>query len=354
MKDSSYLRRIQLTGGSTYIVSLPKNWVKAVGIKRGEYVQLIPQPDMSLLIVPRVEGEEEELSEVLIDASLAENPEDIARELIACYLAGYDIIHLKLGRKAAEHRTYIKNIMRRKLVGLEIINEEANYMTARCLLGHVEFPVKDALNRMRIMALSMHKDAITALREKNISLANDVAQRDDEVDRLYFFVVRQLKMATQKRFIIEEIGLTSLRDCLGYRLVAKSIERIADHAARIAQTIPSMEYESIPDEIITPIMNMSMLSTETCQNAMKALYQLNIKKANQAIAEITRIIELEKKLIKLILETKLHITTIIGLRLTLESIRRTAEYGADIAEIAINLAKSYKLYINPDYDKIII
>ncbi|RLI17719.1 phosphate uptake regulator PhoU [Candidatus Bathyarchaeota archaeon] len=339
MKGPSQLRKVQLTGGSTYVVSLPKNWAKAAGIKPGDYVQLIPQPDTSLLIVPGEGKKREELSEALIDASLAENPEDTARELIACYLVGYDIIRLRFGRKAAEHRIYIKDVMRRKLVGVEIIDEAANYMTIRCLLGHVEFPVKDALSRMHIMALSMHKDAITALRERNISLAHDVAQRDDEVDRLYFFVVRQLKMATQKRFIIEEIGLTSLRDCLGYRLVAKSLERIADHAARIAQTIPTMEYQSIPDDIMAPITSMSTLSAEICQNAMKALYQLSIKKANQAIAGIAQLTELEEKVIKLILESKLHITTVVGLRLTLESIRRAAEYGADIAEIAINLTK---------------
>ncbi len=339
MKGSSQLRKVQLTGGSTYVVSLPKNWARVAGIKPGDYVQLILQPDMSLLIVPGEGKKKEELSEVLIDASLAENPEDIAREFIACYLVGYDIVRLRLGRKAAELRTYIKNVMRHKLVGVEIIAESANYMAARCLLGHVEFPVKDALSRMHTMALSMHKDAIVALRERDISLAHDVVQRDDEIDRLYFFVVRQLKMVVEKRFMIEEMGLKSLRDCLGYRLVAKSIERIADHAARMAQTITTMEYQSIPDGIMALTTNMSALSTEICQNAMKALYQLNTKKANQAIAETAQITELEEKAIKLILETKLHITVVIGLRLILESIRRAAEYGADIAEIAINLTK---------------
>jgi len=339
MKNSPQLRKVQLTGGSTYVVSLPKNWAKAVGIEPGDYVQLIPQRDMSLLIVPEEGKKKEGLSEVLIDVSLAENPEDVVREFIACYLVGYDIIHLSLGKKATDYRIYIKDVMRRKLVGVEIIDESTNHMTARCLIGHVDFPVKDALNRMHIMALSMHEDAITALKERDVFLARDVVQRDDEVDRLYFFVVRQLKMATEKRFIVEEIGLSSLRDCLGYRLVAKSIERIADHATRIAKTIPTMEYQSIPDNIITLIIQMSVISTDICQNAMKALYQLSVKKANQAIQRTTQVIKLEETAIKLILETKLHITTVIGLRLILESIRRVAEYGADMAEIAINLTR---------------
>ena len=64
MKAPLQLRKVQLTGGSTYAVSLPKNWAKAAGIKPGDHVQLIPQPDMSLLIVPGKAKKGEELSEV--------------------------------------------------------------------------------------------------------------------------------------------------------------------------------------------------------------------------------------------------------------------------------------------------
>ena len=339
MKTTAQLRRVQLTGGSTYIVSLPKNWAEDSGLKPGDYVRLIPQPDNSLLLVPGKEKREERRSEFLIDAFQTPDPENIARELIACYLVGYDIIHLRFGRKSSEHRAYIKDVIKRKLVGVEIIDESAHHLTAHCLLGHIEFPVKDALSRMHVMALSMHKDAVAALKERDLPLAHDVTQRDDEVDRLYFFAVRQLKLAIENRLMINEIGLTSPRDCMGYRLVAKSIERIADHAARMAQTIPTMKYQSIPSNIVALITNMSTLSREICQEAMKALYQLDTKRANQSIAKIAQITELEGRTIKLILEAKLHATTTIGLRLILESIRRSAEYGADIAEISINLAK---------------
>ncbi len=335
---SVLLRKIQLTGGSTYIVSLPKNWARRIGIKPGDHVQIIPQPDMSLLIIPKEEKRKEEPSEALIDASTVEKPEDVAREFIACYLVGFDIIRLRFGQKATEYRVYIKDIIRRKLIGVETIEESANYMATRCLLGHVEFPVKDALSRMHILSESMHKDAATALKNGDFSLANDVAQRDDEVDRLYFFVVRQLKMAVQNRFMMEEVGLSTMRDCIGYRLIAKSIERIADHATRIGRVIPTMKYP-IVDKIIVPILRMSNTSTNVCQKAMKTVFQLNIRKANQTITKTDEVTQLEKEMIEQILRAKLSVRTIIGLRLILESIRRTAEYGADIAEIAINLAK---------------
>ena len=340
MKPDAQLRKIQLTGGSTYIVSLPKSWVKSVGLKSGDYVQVIPQPDESLLIVPReIRKKEEGLSEVFIDASSVDSPEGVVRELIACYLVGYDVIRVKLGRKAAKYRTRIKNAMKCKLIGAETMEESADYMVIRCLLGWMEYPVKDALNRMYIMALSMHEDAMKALKDGNLSLAKDVVQRDDEVDRLYFFIVRQLKMAVENKFMLEKIGFSDARDCLGYRLIAKSIERIADHASRMAQIIPAIDRDSINNEIIALMSKMSDISVNVCQNAMKALYQLNIKQANQAIVKSNEIIKLEKEIIERILHTKLSIMTTIGLRLILESIRRIAEYGTDIAEIAMNLAK---------------
>ena len=59
-------RKVQITGGNTYIVSLPKKWVKAAGIKSGDSLRIIPQRDGTLVIEPETgqtlnEGEEGEL-----------------------------------------------------------------------------------------------------------------------------------------------------------------------------------------------------------------------------------------------------------------------------------------------------
>ena len=61
-----------------------------MGLKPGDYVQLIPQPDDSLLLVAGRKTNEP--LEARIEASPDDRPEEMARELIACYLAGYDMI----------------------------------------------------------------------------------------------------------------------------------------------------------------------------------------------------------------------------------------------------------------------
>src|SRR5207247_1928530 len=73
------------------------------------------------------------------------------------------------------------------------------------------------------------------------ALAEEIIRRDEEVDRFYLFIIRQLTMAVLNRSLILEIGLADPRDCLVYRVVSKSLERIADHATTIAKMSASIE-----------------------------------------------------------------------------------------------------------------
>jgi len=336
MKQGIQLRKVQLTGGSTYIISLPKEWASDVGIKPGDYIQVIPQPDQTLLLVP---GEKvEEKSEALIDAVSAKSPEEVVREFIACYLTGYDVIRLKFGKRVDEYKAHLKDVMRSKLIGLETIEESTNQMVVKCFLGYMDFPIKDALRRIHSMTLSMCLDAIRSLKNRDKSLAKDVVQRDDEIDRLYLFMVRGLKLAVQNRIIMRQMGLMSPRECLGYRLIVKSIERIADHAARIAGIILSLDLSRINSDLVKDISSIAEKSYAIYQDAVNSLYKLDIKQANDSIMRVKELSGLEEDLAGRIFKLRLDVETITGLRLILESLKRIAEYAADIAEIVINLA----------------
>jgi len=329
------LRKIQLTGGSTYAISLPKKWANAAGLEPRDQVALIPQADMSLLIVPRGDLKPQEVSRAIIDGSKHASPDAILRDFIAHYLVGYDIIRVKL--KDAGQRSVIKDYVRRRLIGVEIMEESAGEMVAQCLLGHTELPMRRALNRMHVLMSFMLKDAIDALKNRDRALAQEIIKRDDEVDRLYFFIVRQLKEAVFNRALIEEIGLSNPRDCLGYRLIVKSLERSADHAARIANVVPTI-LASIDSKIIEEIVSMGSLAQEIHESAMNALYEYSADQINESMAKISRVKDLEDEIIEHLLKLRIEAQTMLGVRLILESIRRVAEYGTDIAEIAINLS----------------
>ena len=329
------LRKVQITGGATYVISLPKKWVKAAGLKPKDQVALIPQADMSLLIVPKGELKPKEVSEAIIEASAEAGLEAVIRDFIAHYLVGYDVIRVKL--RNVRYRDLLKNSIRQKLIGVEIMEESADEIVAQCLLGHVELPLRRALDRMHVLMLFMLKDAMKALVSNDKDLAVEIVERDDEVDRLYFFVVRQLKAAVYNRMLIEEMGLSNPRDCLGYRLIVKSIERSADHAARIASVIPTLPAQS-NNKMMEKIVKMSSIAQEIHECSVKTLYKYDPNLINESMKKIEQVISLEDEIIEQLLRLKIEARTMLGIRLILESVRRIAEYGTDIAEISINLA----------------
>ena len=335
MEKPVELRKVQITGGSTYVISLPKKWVNTVDLKPKDQVALIPQADMSLLLVPRERVRPKEISEAMLDGSAMTSPKDIITDFIAHYLVGCDIIRVKL--KNARHRSLLRDSIRQKLIGVEIMEESADEIVAQCLLGYVELPLNSALRRMHILMAFMFKDAIEALKNNDQALAEEVVRRDDEVDRLYLFIVRQLKAAVSNRSLIEEIGLSNQRDCLGYRLIVKSVERSADHAARIAREISTLA-TPLNSEAIEGLISMSVLAHEIQEDSMKALYKYDARSVQESMAKINQVIKLEEEIIEQLLKPRIEARTMLGVRLILESIRRIAEYGTDIAEIAINLS----------------
>jgi phosphate uptake regulator len=330
------IRKIQITGGNSYVVSLPKAWVNDAGLKAKDAVLVMPQADMSLLVIPKNDLRKETKSEALLEMPDSTDRDTALRTFISYYLAGYDVIRLRIAGSGSGLRSHLKEAIRRKLIGIEIVEETSNGITTQCLSGYSDLPLKKAIERMAIIASGMVEDAVTALQGGDLGLAREVGDRDDEVDRFYHFIVRQLNMAVRNRAIIEEVGLVAARDCLGYRLAVKSIERVADHAASIARLVPSLRAEAL-GKVAKDIAKMSEHSQKVLAQAVRALVDLDTRKANEAISLTKKVTEMDEKMTGELLRPGMDASTVGWFRLVLESVRRVAEYGSDIAEIAVDL-----------------
>lgn len=308
-----------------------------VGLKAKDPVAVMVQPDSSLLIVPRRDIRASPKSEATL-AAQGLDKDFLLRHFISYYLAGYDTIRIAIGRTDSSLRGFIREGIRRKLVGVEIIEESSDGILTQCLSGYVDLPLKKALERMAIIAGGMLSDSVGVLRDGGKEMAKEVIERDDEVDRFYHFLLRQLNIAVRDRSIIQEIGLGSTRDCLGYRLVVKSVERVADHAAGIAAQAESLR--SLPEAAVKKIEEMTSLSRKVFDSSIAALLRLDGKLAEDAIARSKEVIQVEEKVSGEVLAPRMNGSQVASTKLMLESIRRTAEYGSDIAEIAIDLTVS--------------
>jgi phosphate uptake regulator len=131
------------------------------------------------------------------------------------------------------------------------------------------------------------------------------------------------------------MGLVKPRDCLGYRLIVKSVERAADHAANIAADVLEMK-EPVDKGVVAKITNMSNFALEVLDDACLSLFKRDYEEAERAIEKLKRIDELEKQVIRNS-NTLTNVSELSRIKFITENLRRIAEYASDIAEIVLNM-----------------
>ncbi|MCW4024999.1 MAG: phosphate uptake regulator PhoU [Candidatus Bathyarchaeota archaeon] len=336
-KQDEETRKIQFTGGSTYIISLPKKWIASNQLKKGSFIKLREEQGGLLTIGPPAAAVQKKTGEVVIKVSASDSTEMITRKIIAVYLAGHNTLQIRPVKPdkqalSTKQRYEIKNFVRRMLVGTEIVTDTSHQLSLQVLLSYPELTVQSALRRMSIIATSMHKEALSGLKTNDYQLAKEIISTDNEVDRFNLYVNRLLKLAIQNPRVSKEIGLENDRDCLSYRLVTTSVERTADHAVKIAENILVLKKGLNPD-VLEKIDKMGNIAITMFTIAMEALFRQDYNMAEKIMENINEVVSLEHDAIS----AQVDIEDVATLRLIIESIRRTAEYSCDIAEIVLNL-----------------
>lgn len=336
-------RKLQYTGGSSYIVSLPKKWIQELGLKQGDHVVIMREANSVLQITPASKRGTKEQKEATIAVGKDSKPYFIARKLIALYFLGYNVITIvpKEERLLVEQREVIKNIVRRVLMGTEIIADSASGITLQVLINLLDLSVDAAFKRMLLIAKSMYRDTLLALQENNIELAGEVVRSDDEVDRFSFYIVRQLKIAIKNEYLLKEIGLEEPRNCLGYRVIAKSVERVADHAVIIAKDIIEMR-RPLNKDVVDKISNMCSFALEVLDDACLSMFTRDYEAADRAIEKAHRIDDLERAILRSVTRPK-DVNDLYRIKLITENVRRVAEYASDIGEIVLNMTVQHTL-----------
>ena len=338
MTDGEETRKIQFTGKSSYIVSLPKQWITELGLKQGDQIRMVRKGSSTLeLYPPKFESRIQKKEDAIIEISDEEESSSIVRKLISLYFLGFKtiIVKPKNGRLSAHQRNSVKGAVKRMLMGSEIIADSSGGITIQVLVNLLELSVDGAFKRMIHLAKSMSSDAILAVKENNLELAQEVINTDDEVDRFGFYIIRQLKIAIQSEHMLKEMGFRNARNCLGYRLIVKNIERTGDHASFIAKDL--LEFKKpVKKEILQKLEDMNEFCLSVLDDSCLALFKEDYNQAEKTITKIDQIAKFEKKVRDASKSLK-DDEEIYRIRRMTENIRRVSEYASDIAEIVLNM-----------------
>lgn len=334
LEETRQIRKIQLSGGSTFIISIPKTWIDDLKLKVGDSVVLVKNSDRSVSLIPAKETEQDNITKAIITISQQDSIESIKRKIIATYLGGYKTIQVmsKGIRILPEHIRTIRKLVRTSMIGTEIVESSSEAISIQVLTRLPELSFNTALRRMYLMTVNMHREAIEALADADASHSEDVVQMDDEVDRFSLYMRRNLGIAVQNANVLKEMGLKKPSDCLEYRTVVSRIERIADHASLIAKRVKFVDGK-IDSKVMKKIFQVDDDALRVFEEAVTALENRDYKKAEQVAENVRQVVNKEKEIMAKIKDNTRNSTV---LKFVLEDIRRTVEYSNDISEVAID------------------
>ena len=318
-------RRLQMSKGGSFLLSLPKEWALKRGLKSGDILRLVEGESGALMI--KAEGAPEiERGATAVISEL----EGMERQIRSNYLYGTDTIVIDLGGRMTQAvRDQVKTAIH-KLIGLEIVEEEANSMTVQCLLQPTSMPIKSTLKRAYTIAASMHKEGEQALAHGDVELAEAVSRRDDEVDRLYFLMVRELRLALRRPEIAEKLGVGP-SECLDLRMAAKYVETIADYSGIVAGYVPKVKTSDVDVEIMGALMQLSGISYSIHQDAAQALFRQDVKLAEKVMLKNAGLGE------ELVMVNELLMSKQPRIAALLDSVAmyfyQIGSYGIDLAEL---------------------
>jgi len=316
-------RRVQKTSDGTYFVTLPKSWVTQHGVEKSSLLTFESGRDGKLTIGPYAKQERSFTSATLFPSPTLE------REIEEKYLLGYDLIQIESKDTLhSEVRDKAKAILK-KLVGLEIVEEDAHKIVIQCLIEPSLLEPQRIIRRLHLITKAMQQDAITAFITCDSKLATTVVERDEEVNRLYFLLVRIVRAALTDLTTAERFHVRSV-DCLDYRILASLIEHFGDYSAFIAANIPK---EELPKGLTRNLERIGEATNSMYTRSVEAVLSRNLELvsevANLHQGTLENLRDAERALARLGAESIDKATSVIA------SLKSMCDIGVDIADLTI-------------------
>ncbi|MCS7132600.1 MAG: phosphate uptake regulator PhoU [Aigarchaeota archaeon] len=212
-----------MRSGGSLVISLPKNWVEAVGLGEGDYVE-IRIAGSSIVISPRITEEPQSIS-IKHDGGM----ETTINKVIAGYLLGYDLIEVAVPRALKDDLERELLSVKDRLMGLEVVEEGEGRITLKVMMDPLEFKPMEILRRMWKLSDEMLEDSLNSIMSRDLKSSKLLEMREEDMDRLYFYMVRILRKSAINPALGAALELSSL-ELLDYRLAAYFLENIADRA----------------------------------------------------------------------------------------------------------------------------
>ena len=288
-------RRVQKVGYNSLSISIPKQYVKDMNLRQGDSLLFREDSDGTIRLIPATKARE--AAKVTLRAEQAGSPEMLARLVAGAYALGYDTIEVA-GREPLDHVTTnrLVNVVKR-LRGMEVVESDARHIVAQSLIDPTKFPVDSLIKRLQMLVTGSLERVTESLDLSQTGNLNDVAAVKDEIDELYWLILRQLLVALNRRELASEIGIESPLHASGDRVSAKMLDEIGGMVQDIAQELMRLRgLGTAMDPAVTAgIRRLAAKTGEAFTTTVESLLAPDIKLIRNSVALVEETLRLEKE-----------------------------------------------------------
>ena len=250
-------------GNSSYVISIPKDWVEKNKLKKGDSVFIEQNGNEELIIFPQIKDYKEPDKEAAIDIT-NKDIELIKRQIISSYLNNYKLIIIR-GKDLPNRKGEIKEIIQ-GLVALEIIEESPDELVVKDFLNIKDVNVHILLRKVDNLTRSMMYDLRNYEKEKDM---DDIVKRDNEINKLLFLIIRALKHSFDNPITLKSLNLPEHNQLLILWDLSMTIEKIADEIKRIARRFKKLKCDN---KIFFELLDVSNRTERFYTDTLKSYY----------------------------------------------------------------------------------
>jgi len=282
-------RKLQKVGRATYSITLPKRWVAERGLRQGDLLLVAEEADGSIRVQPPSAAPLQVTC--TINAELCRSPGLLSRLLIGCYHQGYESVRVVAasGLTREQLREVAETVDR--LPGFEIVEQTYRRVVMQSFIDPAKIPLEGLLKRLQVMVAAMLNNFMEFVETGRQDLLDTMRELELKVDELYFLILRLILLYLKRRELGEPLGIDSPAFASGARVVAKSLEEMADQLAGVADELTAARRRSIKldGEVCKRLRKLAEMVHTVFGKSMKAFFSLDMELANEVIEGVNYI-----------------------------------------------------------------
>lgn len=332
-------RKVQLSGGTTYTVSLPKSWAQEHGIDAGSELSVQPEGDGSLRIETTRDQSLPDRTATVDATHLSDDA--VRRQIHALHAVGADTVTVRDQTGHSTDRRILVDEAVSGLSGFERLGADETSIRLTSLIDADHLDVRKSALRLRLVALGTHRDAVSAVLDGDETLARQVLTGGDEARKLSATITRQFRRALTDLGAVTKLGYSRQR-LFEFQEVSRQFERVTGHAEEIARLTLDTNL-SVEPALETRLSALASRSRQLAEDATDViLADAGFEAAHSALDAETQLRDDIRTL-----ESELYgyedAERARQIGLLLDALTETAEAGARLARTAVEKVARYTL-----------